>query len=92
LRPGIPGAGAALQRAQDAFEAAGGYDADKRIGSVLQGLGFKPEEWTKSCAEFSGGWQARPPHLRSLAVIDRLKYRCTQAHRLPDLRPRGGGV
>lgn len=41
----------------DKFEAAGGYDADKRIANVLTGLGFKQEEWNKSCSEFSGGWQ-----------------------------------
>ena len=43
----------------DKFEAAGGYDADKRIANVLTGLGFKQEEWNKSCGEFSGGWQVR---------------------------------
>ena len=41
----------------DRFEAAGGYDADKRIANVLTGLGFKQEDWNKSCSEFSGGWQ-----------------------------------
>lgn len=30
-----------LSEAQDAFEAAGGYDADRRIGVVLDGLGFR---------------------------------------------------
>jgi ATPase subunit of ABC transporter with duplicated ATPase domains len=25
----------------------------------LQGLGFTPDLWYKSCAEFSGGWQMR---------------------------------
>lgn len=43
----------------DKFEAAGGYDADKRIANVLTGLGFKQEEWNKNCSEFSGGWQVR---------------------------------
>ena len=42
----------------DQFEAAGGYDADKRIAIVLTGLGFKQEQWNKTCNEFSGGWQA----------------------------------
>lgn len=46
-----------LQAAMDRFEAAGGYDADKRIANVLTGLGFKQEDWNKSCSEFSGGWQ-----------------------------------
>jgi ATP-binding cassette subfamily F protein 3 len=30
-----------------------------RIESVLQGLGFKKEDFTRDCAEFSGGWQMR---------------------------------
>ncbi len=30
-----------------------------RIESVLQGLGFKREDFTRDCAEFSGGWQMR---------------------------------
>ena len=54
---GSKGADDGLQAAMDKFEAAGGYDADKRIANVLTGLGFKQEEWNKSCSEFSGGWQ-----------------------------------
>lgn len=46
-----------LQAAMDRFEAAGGYDADKRIANVLTGLGFKQGDWSKHCSEFSGGWQ-----------------------------------
>ncbi|MEO0018310.1 MAG: hypothetical protein RLZZ522_1593 [Verrucomicrobiota bacterium] len=30
-----------------------------RIESVLQGLGFKKEDFHRDCAEFSGGWQMR---------------------------------
>jgi ATP-binding cassette subfamily F protein 3 len=30
-----------------------------RIESVLQGLGFKREDFPRDCAEFSGGWQMR---------------------------------
>ncbi|KAL0040705.1 hypothetical protein WJX79_002387 [Trebouxia sp. C0005] len=56
---GSKGADDGLQAAMDKFEAAGGYDADKRIANVLTGLGFKQEEWNKSCGEFSGGWQMR---------------------------------
>ena len=54
---GHPKGGDMLQAAQDAFEAAGGFEADKRIANVLTGLGFKQTDWTKSCSEFSGGWQ-----------------------------------
>lgn len=57
LSAGSKGSEDALQAAMDKFEAAGGYDADKRIANVLTGLGFKQEEWNKSCSEFSGGWQ-----------------------------------
>ena len=57
MQAGSKGSEDALQAAMDKFEAAGGYDADKRIANVLTGLGFKQEEWNKSCSEFSGGWQ-----------------------------------
>lgn len=26
---------------------------------VLNGLGFQQEDWTRSCSDFSGGWQMR---------------------------------
>jgi ATPase subunit of ABC transporter with duplicated ATPase domains len=38
---GDPRAADMLSDSQDAFEAAGGYDADRRIGVVLDGLGFR---------------------------------------------------
>jgi len=56
---GDPRAPDLLQTAQDQFDAAGGYDADKRIANVLTGLGFKQSNWSKLCSEFSGGWQMR---------------------------------
>ncbi|KAK9823064.1 hypothetical protein WJX81_005746 [Elliptochloris bilobata] len=56
---GDPGAPEMLQLAQDQFDAAGGYDADKRIANVLTGLGFKQGDWSKLCSDFSGGWQMR---------------------------------
>lgn len=56
---GDPRAPDLLQTAQDQFDAAGGYDADKRIANVLTGLGFKQSDWSKLCSEFSGGWQMR---------------------------------
>ena len=42
-----------------AFEAAGGYNVDEKIASVLAGLGFGPQDFSKSCTEFSGGWQMK---------------------------------
>jgi len=43
----------------DRFEALDGYRIERRIGRVLNGLGFAVEERTKLCGEFSGGWQMR---------------------------------
>ena len=54
-----PGAIESLGEAEDAFRMAGGYAAEERIGQVLHGLGFRSEDWTKTCDTFSGGWQMR---------------------------------
>jgi ATP-binding cassette subfamily F protein 3 len=43
----------------EGFEALDGYRIERRIGRVLDGLGFTVEERTKLCGEFSGGWQMR---------------------------------
>jgi ABC-type glutathione transport system ATPase component len=66
VEAGTPHAAEALADAQAAFEAAGGYDADKRIANVLTGLGFKQEEQHKLASEFSGGWQMRIGLARTL--------------------------
>ena len=36
-----------------------GYALEAKVGSVLTGLGFPKEEWTKRTENFSGGWQMR---------------------------------
>jgi ATP-binding cassette subfamily F protein 3 len=36
-----------------------GYSIDAEVGSVLNGLGFKKEDWERRTEEFSGGWQMR---------------------------------
>jgi len=41
------------------FEALDGYRIEARIGRVLDGLGFEPEDANRLCGEFSGGWQMR---------------------------------
>ena len=41
------------------FEALDGYRIDRRIGRVLDGLGFATDDWTKRCGQFSGGWRMR---------------------------------
>lgn len=45
--------------AQEAFEAAGGYDYEQRIGQVLYGLGFKREDWNLQISVLSGGQKTR---------------------------------
>jgi ATP-binding cassette subfamily F protein 3 len=41
------------------FEHLDGYRIERRIGRVLDGLGFGTGERSKLCGEFSGGWQMR---------------------------------
>src|SRR5579863_6861768 len=36
-----------------------GYALDAQVGTVLDGLGFRKEDWTRRTEEFSGGWQMR---------------------------------
>lgn len=45
--------------AQEAFESAGGYDYEQRIGQVLYGLGFKREDWNLKISVLSGGQKTR---------------------------------
>ena len=44
---------------QDRFRLNEGYSMDLRISTVLRGLGFSPEDATRPCETFSGGWQMR---------------------------------
>lgn len=48
-----------LAETQDAFGAAGGYNVDEKVASVLSGLGFTPADYKKPCTDFSGGWQMK---------------------------------
>src|SRR6201985_1369540 len=41
------------------FHAHDGYALDAQVGSVLTGLGFSKEDWSRRTEEFSGGWQMR---------------------------------
>ena len=36
-----------------------GYALEAKVGSVLSGLGFQKDEWSKQTEHFSGGWQMR---------------------------------
>lgn len=46
-------------RVQDRFEHLGGYELESNAKKILSGLGFHPEDFTRACSEFSGGWQMR---------------------------------
>jgi ABC-type nitrate/sulfonate/bicarbonate transport system ATPase subunit len=52
-------AAAAVTAALDAFAVAGGPSAERRVASVLDGLGFSRSQWDTPCAQLSGGWQMR---------------------------------
>jgi ATP-binding cassette, subfamily F, member 3 len=41
------------------FHANDGYALDAQVGTVLTGLGFTKEDWSRRTEEFSGGWQMR---------------------------------
>jgi len=44
---------------QERFHALDGYALGAQVGSVLMGLGFSKEDWSRRTEEFSGGWQMR---------------------------------
>jgi ATP-binding cassette subfamily F protein 3 len=44
---------------QERFHALDGYALSAQVGSVLTGLGFGKEDWSRRTDEFSGGWQMR---------------------------------
>ena len=41
------------------FQTHDGYAIDAKVGTVLSGLGFRKEDWSRLTDEFSGGWQMR---------------------------------
>src|SRR5947207_5517822 len=41
------------------FRVHDGYAIEAQVGTVLAGLGFRPEDWNRQSEEFSGGWQMR---------------------------------
>ncbi len=44
---------------QSEFQHSDGYLLESHVGTVLTGLGFQKEDWTRQTQEFSGGWQMR---------------------------------
>src|SRR5712671_1664685 len=47
------------QRIEHEFTTRDGYAVEAQVGTVLGGLGFRKEDWTRQTEEFSGGWQMR---------------------------------
>ena len=46
-------------RIEHEFRTHDGYAIEAQVGTVLAGLGFRPEDWHRQTDEFSGGWQMR---------------------------------
>src|ERR1700686_655923 len=62
LDPASPEYAAAADRAHhidSEFRNRDGYAIEAQVGTVLDGLGFRKEDWTRRTEEFSGGWQMR---------------------------------
>src|SRR5262249_30893923 len=47
------------QRLDHEFRARDGYAIEAQVGTVLTGLGFHRDDWSRHTEEFSGGWQMR---------------------------------
>jgi ATP-binding cassette subfamily F protein 3 len=48
-----------LHEIDSEFRNRDGYAIEAQVGTVLDGLGFKEEDWARRTEEFSGGWQMR---------------------------------
>src|SRR5438270_4200076 len=48
-----------FQRIQAELHSCNGYSIEGEVGAVLNGLGFRKEDWERRTEEFSGGWQMR---------------------------------
>ena len=48
-----------FHRLQAEIHSRDGYNIESEVGVVLNGLGFKKEDWERRTEEFSGGWQMR---------------------------------
>ena len=62
LDPAGPEWSAAADRAHhidSEFRNRDGYAIEAQVGTVLDGLGFRKEDWERRTEEFSGGWQMR---------------------------------
>jgi ATP-binding cassette subfamily F protein 3 len=61
------GDGEAIGHLHARYGEIGGYSAKARVAEVLHGLGFKDADFTRSVAEFSGGWRVRLNLARALS-------------------------
>ncbi len=50
-------------RIEHEFRTHDGYAIEAQVGTVLAGLGFRPEDWHRQTEEFSGGWLLQKPNL-----------------------------
>jgi ATP-binding cassette, subfamily F, member 3 len=48
-----------FHRVQGEIHSRDGYNIESEVGVVLNGLGFRKEDWERRTEEFSGGWQMR---------------------------------
>src|SRR5581483_4010398 len=48
-----------FHRIEHEFQTRDGYAIEAKVGTVLTGLGFSKEDWSRQTEEFSGGWQMR---------------------------------
>ena len=48
-----------FEKLDSEFRTRDGYAIEAQVGTVLAGLGFRKDEWSKRTEEFSGGWQMR---------------------------------
>jgi ATP-binding cassette subfamily F protein 3 len=46
-------------RIEHEFQTRDGYAIEAQVGTVLSGLGFAKEDWSRNTEDFSGGWQMR---------------------------------
>jgi len=48
-----------FHRLEHEFVTRDGYAIEAEVGTVLSGLGFHKDDWSRNTEEFSGGWQMR---------------------------------
>ena len=77
----------ALHHIDSEFRNRDGYAIEAQVGTVLNGLGFRKEDWPRRTEEFSGGWQMRLA-LAKLLLEEAESAAAGRAHQ----SPRSGGA